>query len=148
MLPRRQRQPDAGDSTPLDRSVIPAVKTVPDATGIDEIFTRPEHTIRPPARQQPAFLVVGVNWRDLPSVDVKPTAHGVDRIAGAGGDGLEDVPIPAGMPRAMLDVRPRRGRNPEIHDPPDGGPFVNPQINSRRHAGRGVDHNLPIRQQP
>ena len=91
---------------------------------------------------------MGVNGRDLSAIDVKPATHGVDRIAGAGGDGLEDIPGPPRVAGTFPDIRPRSGRYPEIDDPSDGRPFIHPQINSRRHAGRGVDHNLPIRQQP
>ena len=147
-LPFHQRGPHPGDPALPDRTIIPAVKTVPDTTGIHEIFMRPEHTIRPPMRQQPAFFVVGVDRRYFSAIDVKPAAHGVDFITGAGGDGFENVPVPTGAARALLDIRPCSGRYPEIDDPSYGRPFIHPQVNSRRHAGRGVDHNLPIRQQP
>ena len=39
-LPFHQRGPHRGDPALPDRTIIPAVKTIPDAAGIDEVLVR------------------------------------------------------------------------------------------------------------
>ena len=146
MLPRQQWHTHRSDLALPYRAIIPAVKTIPDAIGIDKIFMRAKHAIRTPVWEPPVFFIMGIDSRYFPAIDIEPTAQRINSVAGAGGNRLEDVPVSPEVPGPLMDIRSGQGRYPKINDCSHTRFFIHTSIQARLHAGRGIDNNLPIRQ--
>jgi hypothetical protein len=120
--PGDERSSHGLDFVALHRPVTPAVKTVRNSIGKDEIFVTPEHAILRPARQQvPESISHGRHRRDETAIDSKFTRAGIHSITWPGCDGFEDVPVLAITARAGTDVRSRGHGNAKLDQLSDSG---------------------------
>jgi hypothetical protein len=143
--PNYQRAANRFNLCPMDRTVATAVETVGNAIGEDEEFIRPKRPATAPNRK-PMTITIFRRWqsRDLPAVDDKPIAGGVNMIAWARDNRFKDVPFLSAVAGTNAHVIPRRRRDTEVNDRAHARglrrAYVKPGLNAR---GR-VDHDLAI----